>query len=208
MEFGRRRRYHGEGRGSSGARDSGVGQDSAAGLSRAPWGCQWAPLSAQAGRGEGDGPRSVTLGTARCSPGAPWPLPPGSWGGGLSCPPNPAPPALSSAVRAVPYRPVSPRSQFVPVPGRLDGRKRLSWGKRQSRGPSGVCQPPGASSGVTGIRLSPLPGETAWSVGKKRGVRSPRCSVPGHVGAMRGAGSGAVSEGGQGDMDYGGSVGL
>lgn len=48
----------------------GAGQDSAAGLSQALWGCQWAPLSAQAGQGEGDGPRSVTLGPARFSPGS------------------------------------------------------------------------------------------------------------------------------------------
>lgn len=102
----------------------------------------------RAGR-KGDEPRSVTLGPGRCPPGAPWPLPPGSWVGGLSCPRSLAPLVPSSVVRAVPCRPVSPRSQFVPVPGRLDGRKRLPWRKRQARGPSGVCQPPGASSGVT-----------------------------------------------------------
>lgn len=104
----------------------GAGQNSAAGQSRAPRGRQWAPLSAQAGRGEGAGPRSVTLGLARCCPGAPCLLPPGSRAGGLSCPPSPAPLVPSRAVRTARWRPGSPRPRFVPVAGQLDGRKRLS----------------------------------------------------------------------------------
>lgn len=157
----------------------GAGQDSAAGLSRAPWGRQWPSLSAQAGRGKGDGPRSVTLGPARRFPGAPWPPPPRSWGGGLSCPPNPAPPVPSSAVRAVRCRPVSPRSRFVPVAGRLDGRKRLSWGKRQSRGPErGLSTARRLLRGYAGYVSARFPGDWPGPRGKKRGVHSPRCPVP------------------------------
>lgn len=55
------------------------------------------------------------------------------------------------------------------VAGRLDGRKLLSCGKRQSRGPSGVCQPPGASSGVTWDIAQPASREMARSVGEEKG---------------------------------------
>ncbi|XP_039420149.1 serine/arginine-rich splicing factor 12 isoform X1 [Corvus cornix cornix] len=127
----------------------------------------------------GDGPRCVTLGPARRFLSAPWPPPPpGSCGGGLSCPPNPAPPVPSSAVRAVRCQPVSPRSRFVPVAGRLDGRKpatgtsRCRGGNVSRGGPSGPER--GLSTarrllrGSAGYIPARFPGDRPGPRGKER----------------------------------------
>lgn len=65
---------------------------------------------------------------------------------------------------------------------------------------AGSVNRPAPPPGLRGIRLSPLPGGLARSEGEEKGGSfSPVPRSCGPVGGMGGAGSGAVSEGGQGD---------
>lgn len=201
LGFGRRQRYHGEGRGSRGVRGSGGRPGQRGWAEPGSVGPPMAVAVSPGRAGEGGRPPIRDLGSGPALPRCPVAAAASLLGRGFVLPSKSGP---AGALQRCQSGAVSAGVSSVAVCagcGPVGREEATVVGETSIEGArAGSVNRPAPPPGLRGIRLSPLPGGLARPEGEEKGGSfSPVPRSCGPVGGIGGAGSGAVSEGGQGD---------